>query len=81
MVSKAMKLTGGDETAETVQFVSLFDQFFNCLNDANFTAGQHNWMVFQQPYRSGHDFCLQVHIYLEYKQHVTVQVHRHIPYL
>lgn len=59
-VSKALTLTGGQEVEETARFVGIFDKFFDCLNVANFTTGMKNRKVFQQPYRSSHDFRLKV---------------------
>ena len=59
-ISKALQLTGGPEATETVRFISMFDKFFDCVNVANFTSGRFKRKVFQQPYRSGEDFRLNV---------------------
>jgi len=31
-VAKALKLTGGEEAAETANFVEIIDKLFDCLN-------------------------------------------------
>ena len=41
---------------ETAEFVTMFGKFFD-------TSGVNKRKVFQQPYRSGNDFCLKVSPY------------------
>lgn len=59
-VSKALKLTGGPEAAETAEFVGVFDKFFDLLNVTNFTNGTRKRKPFQHPYRSAADTRLTV---------------------
>ena len=59
-VYTAMLLDNDPETVETLQFVCMFDRFFDCLNVCNFTNGKLNRKIFQQPYRSSNDFRLKV---------------------
>ena len=59
-VSKALRVTGGDDASETAKFVEMIDHFFDCLNVGNYTSGKHSRNPFKQPYRSGLDFRLTV---------------------
>ncbi len=59
-VSKALKLTGGPEVAETVRFVEFMDNFFDSLNVSNYKQGIKKRKMFQLPYTSGKDKRLEV---------------------
>ena len=59
-VAKAIQLTQGQESEETVRFITMFDRFFDCFNVRCFNAGKHQRKPFKQPYRSGNDFRLKV---------------------
>ena len=61
-VSKALASFGGTETKETALFTEMFGKFFDALNVRNFTDGKTQRKPFQDPYRSGKDFRLQVTI-------------------
>ena len=63
-VSKALRLTGGEEVSETAHFVSMVDRFFDCLNVNSFTSGKFKRKAFQDPYRSEQDFRLKVKVYV-----------------
>ena len=39
-VSKALKLTGDDEAAETAQFIEMMDKMFDCLNVSILSKGK-----------------------------------------
>ena len=54
-VSKALHLTGGEETSETARFVGMVDKFFDCLNVHNYTHGRHSRKENQFPYTSAED--------------------------
>ena len=48
---------------------------FNCLNVNNFTSGKHKCKAYQDPYRSGKDFCLEVRfVYLD---HIYIYIYIH----
>ena len=49
-----------EELAETLTFVDIFDSWFDCLNVCNMSAGKVTRNQFKSPYRSGHDFRLNV---------------------
>ena len=53
-----------EELAETVNFVDIFDtwfdKWFDCLNVCNMSAGKVTRDPFKSPYRSEHDFRLNV---------------------
>ena len=59
-VSKALAAFGGEKAIETSLFTEMFDKFFDSLNVRNFTDGKRARKPFQDPYRSGNDFRLQV---------------------
>lgn len=59
-VSKALELTGGEETSETAKFVGMVDRFFDALNVHNYTHGIHARKQFQMPYISVKDSRLKV---------------------
>lgn len=58
-VSKAIELTGGQETSETARFAGMVDKFFDAVNVHNFTHGKHSRKMFQIPYTSGEDMRLK----------------------
>ena len=62
-VSNALKLTGGDDAAETARFVDLMDKFFDAVNVHNYQHGLHARKKFQLPYTSGSDHRLKVLYY------------------
>ena len=62
-VSKAIKLTGGEEAAETAVFIDMLDKFFDALNVHNYEHGIHSRKKFQMPYTSSSDFRLKVVIF------------------
>ena len=64
-VAKALPLVVGDEAAETAEFVSKFDSFFDILNVSNFTNGTRNRKPFQHPYRHASDPRLKVCTYTQ----------------
>ena len=72
-VSKALQLLGGPDTERTVQFVELFDKFFDCVNVSSLSRGSHTKNSFKAPYYSGSDFRLKVQcikVLLTYMYHV-----------
>ena len=60
-MSKAIELTGGQETSETARFAGMVDKFFDAVNVHNFTHGKHSRKMFQMPYTSGEDMRLKVY--------------------
>ena len=48
-MSKALKLTGGSEVAETVKFTEYMDKFFDAVNVCNYVNGVHRRKPFQLP--------------------------------
>ena len=70
-VAKAMQATQGQESEETLRFITMFDQFFDCFNVRSYDEGKRQRKPFKQPYRSGSDFRLQVCI-LYYYQHACI---------
>lgn len=63
-VAKALPLVVGDEAAETAEFLSKFDSFFDILNVSNFTNGTRHRKPFQHPYRHASDPRLKVCTYI-----------------
>ena len=61
-MSKALTYVVGQEARETAKFVDMFDKLFDTLNVRNFTNGKHHRKPFQNPYRTGDDFRLKVHV-------------------
>ena len=61
-VAKAIQQTQGHESEETVRFITMFDQFFDCFNVRSYNAGKLQRKPFKQPYRSGSDFRLKVRV-------------------
>ncbi len=59
-MSKALKLTGGEEVSETVKFTEMMDKFFDALNVHNYTHGLYSRKAFQMPYVNKEDFRLKV---------------------
>ena len=59
-VAKALEMSGGSKAEETAHFVTMFNNFFDCLNVRSFTAGQHSRNSFKSPYWSSKDFRLTV---------------------
>lgn len=45
---------------KTIEFVHMFDKFFDCLNVTNFVAGKHSRKAFKAPYHSEKDFRIKV---------------------
>ena len=58
-VSKALRLTGGEEAAETALFIEMVDKMFNCFNISSLSKGKLKCKAFVQPYRSSNDFRLK----------------------
>ncbi len=59
-MSKALQLTGGSDVQETVKFVEMFENLFDCLNVNKYNTGRLKRKVFKQPYQSATDFRLKV---------------------
>ena len=59
-VSKALTLRGGEATAETARFLLIIDNFFDCTNVKNYSAGVKSRKPFQLLYRSASDERLKV---------------------
>lgn len=59
-VSKALRLTGGEEVAETASFIEMVDKMFDCLNVSSLSKGKLKRKPFLHPYRSSNDFWLKV---------------------
>ena len=59
-VSKALRLTGGEEVTETALFIEMVDKMFDCLNVSSISKGKLKRKPFVQPYRSPSDFRLKV---------------------
>ena len=59
-VSKALRLTGGEEAAEMAQFIKMVDKMFDCLYVSSLSKGKMKRKPFLQPYRSANDFQLKV---------------------
>ena len=68
-VSKALKLTGGNEVSETARFVDMMDKFFDALNVHNYTEGVHKRKRFKMPYTSSKDMRLKVCIHKRFTFH------------
>ena len=49
---KALRLTGGEEAAETANLVEIVDKLFDCLNVSSMSKGRHQRKAFLQPYIS-----------------------------
>ena len=45
---------------KTIQFVKMFDKFFDCLNVSYLDAEKHTRNKFKGPYRSASDFRIEV---------------------
>ena len=74
-VSKALRLTGGEEVYETARFVSMVDRFFDSLNVNTFTYGKFKRKAFQDPYRSEQDFRLKVKVYVWMYMYMYVYIY------
>ena len=59
-VSKALKLTGGSEVAEMVEFTEYMDKFFKAVDVCNYVNGVHWRMPFQLQYILAKDQHLEV---------------------
>ena len=59
-MSKALKLTGGSEVAETVKFTEYMDKFFDAVSVCNYVNGVYRKKPFQLPYISAKDQHLEV---------------------
>ena len=59
-VSKALRLTRDEETAETAHFIKMVDKMFDCLHVSSLSKGNMKRKPFMQPYRSANDFQLKV---------------------
>lgn len=57
-MSKALRVSGGAEAAETAKFIEMVDKLFDCLN----VSSSKGRKPFLQPYRSSNDFRLKVNI-------------------
>ena len=62
-VSKALKVTGGAEAAETAKFIEMVDKLFDCLNVSSLSKGKLKRKPFLQPYRKSNDFRLEVNTF------------------
>ncbi len=58
-VSKAVKLSGRNDVAETAHFIELMNNFFDCMNVRNLTSGIHHRNKFLCAFRQN-DFRLVV---------------------
>jgi len=59
-VSKALKVTGGTEAAETAKFIEMVNKIFDCLNVFLLSKGRLKSKPFIQLYQSSNDFRLKV---------------------
>ena len=60
-MAAAIRLCGGRDTIERVNFIEKMDKFFDCFNVSTFTAGKHQRKPFLEPYHSHNtDFRLTV---------------------
>ncbi len=48
------------ELEKTVEFVLIFDKFFDCLNVSSLDAGKRSRNPFKLPYHSANDFRIKV---------------------
>lgn len=48
------------EVEKTIEFVLMFDKFFDCLNVASLSAGKQCRNAFKSPYHSANDFRIKV---------------------
>jgi len=78
-VSKALKLTGGEDATETSTFVDMMDKFFDSLNVHNYTHGLHSRKSFQMSYTLASDTRLKVCIYgIIYEQVLNIRCQRQV---
>ena len=76
-VLKALHTILGEEAKGTIEFVDMFDKFFDCVNVRNFVSGLQSKNPFKSPYQSKNDFRLQVFIlccvigYMSHKKHIV----------
>ena len=59
-MSKALRLTGGEEALETASFIEMVDKMFDALNVSSLSKGKLKRKPFLQPYRSSNYFRLKV---------------------
>ena len=52
------------ELEKTIEFVLMFDKFFDCLNVSSLDAGKHTRNAFKSPYHSSADFRIKVPVVL-----------------
>ena len=62
-MAKALQLANKEELEETINFISKFDKWFDCLNVSSLSAGKLTRNPFKSPYRSATDFRLKVLIH------------------
>ncbi len=55
-----MKLMKDPQLDKTIEFVTMFDKFFDCLNVSSLDAGKLSRNKFKAPYRSSNDSRLEV---------------------
>ena len=48
---------------KTIEFVLMFDKFFDCLNVSYLDAGKHTRNAFKSPYHSAKDFRIKVRMH------------------
>ena len=63
-MAKALQFANKEELEETINFVSKFDKWFDCLNVSSLSAGKLTRNLFKSPYCSATDFRLKVLIHL-----------------
>lgn len=59
-VGEALRTMKRPEFQTTIQFVLMFDKFFDCLNVSNFVAAKHSRNSFKAPYHPAEDFRIKV---------------------
>ena len=68
-----MELVGDQEMTETIRFVRMFDQFFDCLNVSSLSEGRNTRKTDLYPYRTPNDnrfsvstmfFSVYIHVHV-----------------
>jgi hypothetical protein len=59
-VAEALKRSNDPALEKTIEFVQMFDRFFDCLNVSALDAGKHSRNPFKNPYHSAKDFRIKV---------------------
>ena len=56
-----MKRMNNPELEKTIEFVLMFDKFFDCLDVSSLDTGKLSRNAFKSPYHSSADFKIKVH--------------------